>query len=207
MGQFSTEEGFITVVDIPLVLASSTPSSSVQASVVPVPGFSSNGLSPPVGMMPFDDHSPENSLSCDPYPLSSEQLDKPGSEDILITGSLSEIGTHDIGKWGEESAPPMHSSASSCMMESSPEHARREGAGLSAGTADSNSLPQRIEKEWYHHEEEGEEGSQALDEAFSQGKRNHTQLQKTQRKSLEALTRLPLSDQEPSLVCVVCVCV
>lgn len=182
-GQFSTDEGFITVVDIPITLGST----SGQAAVSAVTGLSSNGLSPPVGMVPFDDHScsQENSLSCDPFPISSEQVIKHGADDILISGSLSEIGTHEIAKW-EGSAPPPHGG--------SPDRGRN-GFG--------NTMPDAIDKEWYRSTEEEAlyVAPQAGSQEASQGKGRGTHLLKKEHKSLEALTRIQLSDQEPVVGC------
>ena len=111
-GQFSTEDGFITVVDIPLVLG--------------VAVFPSNGSSPPVGMVPFDAHSgsQENSLSFDQYP-------QHGTDDLLIVGSLSEIGTHETTKW---EANPLPNNSSH----------HRNGIDES----------QSQDKEWYQQDEE-----------------------------------------------------
>ena len=148
---------------------------------------STNGLSPPVGMVPFDDHScsQENSLSCDPYPLSTEQ-DKHGADDILIMGSLSEIGTHDLHKWEGSGPPP-------------------DENGCSGG---SGTVPQAIDKDWYRNTEEdllypspgAQEGGVSDDHALTPGaNRRAAQIQRKERKTLEALTRL--SDQEPAMVC------
>ncbi len=86
----TTEDSRVEVVDIPLLFGAAH-------------GLSSNGLSPPVGLMPFNDHvgSQENSLSCDQFSLSCDQArgsESHGHDDILIMGSLSEIGTHGMPK-------------------------------------------------------------------------------------------------------------
>lgn len=154
------------MVDIPLVFGPSA--------------VSPNGVSPPVGMIPFDAHSgsQENSLSCDQYPLS---CDKHGADDILIMGSLSEIGTREISKWGDRDPLPTVSS-----VDMSPNSAHHNG--LVAG------------KEWYQQAEEDlyspPQDHSLLQEGVvsslsgSQTSSRTGQSRKKNQKSLEALTRI-----------------
>ncbi len=182
-GQFSTDEGLITVQDIPIILRPKSPSAAV---------VSSNGLSPPVGMMPFVEHSPtsqDNSLSCDlsaglgvgPPAVPALPAGKPGTEDILIMGSLSEIGTHEVGKWGGGSS-----------LDHSPNnahHHQRSGEGLEFASEGSHT---HIDKEWYCHDEmympPGNEDSSLQKPNSSQSSDSHATSSRRNRKSLETLT-------------------
>lgn len=147
------------MVDIPLILGSTS--------------LSSNGLSPPVGMVPFDAHSgsQENSLSCDPYTLSG---DKHGTDDILIMGSLSEIGTRENSNWAEDTD----------QLRSPPSNAHHNG--LAAG------------KEWYQQDEEEDLSPPPHDGrgSSSETSNNTAQSKQQSRKSLEALTRISSFDEE-----------
>lgn len=168
-----------------------------------------NGLSHPVGMVPFDDHSgsQENLSSCDHYPLSNDQ-DKHGNDDILIMGSLSEIGTHEITKWEEEPPAILNSSSSGLLQNFPNAHYTRNGLGFNANSEECDVVPQHIDKDWYRHEDEVLHSSSSLVQSLQDDERvsSHDSLsqasegrkhKRKERKSLEALTRIASSDQEP----------
>ena len=199
--------------DIRIVLSPQSPSSSADATATAPTGLSSNGLSPPIGMMPFLDHSPDNSLSCE---LSAgvgmgagmgaglPTTTKPAADDILIMGSLSEIGTHEVGKWGEEeSSLPLHSGSSGTSLQHSPNGAHH-GEGEGSHT--------HIDKDWYCHDESEERGRAYLPPGSDQrvqlqsDKRNSSSQSSDGKHSSSRRNDKPAS--QVSLVCVcVCVCV
>lgn len=205
-GQFNTDDGLITVVDIPLILGSN---SSVALTL--------NGISPPVGMVPFDDDhsgSQENFLSYEQFPLSSDQ-DKHGPDDILIMGSLSEIGTHENTKW-EETSPLQNRSSTGSLHQAgrAPHDVCHNGNRLDSGAAVPNSkaIHEDIDKDWYRHNDEklvyssphqhqhqlshvhSSSSSITNHNQLSQDSDHNSLLKKKGRKSLEALTRIG-SDQ------------
>lgn len=156
-------------------------------------------------MIPFDAHSDsqDNSLSCDQFAV----LDDKRADDILIMGSLSEIGIHEIGKWEEEGPLTNGSSVGSL-------HQLENGnvLELSTGASDPAAMCHGIDKEWYQHDEgagiyppaahdqsASSEGRSFYDRLSQPSDTQHhtTQQKKKNRKSLEALTRI---DQEPSVV-------
>ena len=146
-------------------------------------------------MMPFVDHSPtsqNNSLSCELLagvgvgPVAPLPASKPATDDILIMGSLSEIGTHEVGKWGDESFP-RHSGSS---LEHSPNNAHHHsGDRLEFASEGSRT---HIDKEWYCRGEEelymplGNEESSLQPEKPNSSQSSGSS--RRNRKSLEALT-------------------
>ena len=146
-------------------------------------------------MVPFDD-SQDNSLSCDQFAV----LDDKQADDILIMGSLSEIGTHEIGKW--EGGRPLADGSSVGSLH------QLENGNVSTDAP----VTMCHDKEWYHHDEGvGHYPPAAHDQSslseersiydhLSQPETHTTQQKKKNRKSLEALTRIGSFDQEPSVV-------
>jgi hypothetical protein len=123
-----------------------------------------------MGLVPFDAHSDsqENSLSCDPFTLSN---DRHGADDILIIGSLSEIGTHDNSKWDD----PLPNTSSLNQLEASAETGKEwyqdeEGEGVSLPPHNQDSL------------------SGSTQEKAPQTDTTHSK--QLSQKSLEALTRI-----------------
>ena len=149
-GDFSNEEGLISVVDIPFILGNKTTGGPLAAT----------SLSPPIGMVPFDDHSAsqENSLSCDL---------KQSDEDLLISGTLNQISSRK-GNGCEDIVGSHHDNASSngslqqLQNDSSlPSHS--EGALNQFASTE----PDGVDKEWYRR---GSEDGY-LDFSLGQGKR------------------------------------
>lgn len=140
----------------------------------------SNGLSPPMGMMPFDAHSggsQENSLSCDPYLSLSAGGRPPGTDDSLITCSLSEIGAN----WHGDDDPLPNSSPLG-RLGTSPNSARHNGLGSSSAG-----------KEWYEEEggySPGRGGDQSLSGSQDFDKKHR--ITQAKDKSLEALGSFPM---------------
>ena len=97
-------------------------------------------------MVPFDDEaeSQENSLSCEPYSLSCDPT--LGNDDILIMGSLSEIGTREMAKWRVGVPPP--------IADGSPNHTHQNGNGLEFPSAALNLGTENVDKEWYCHDDD-----------------------------------------------------
>lgn len=100
-GVTNTDDGEVVVQDTPLLLGSSLPGHTQP----PHPSSSSvfkqqqpPASSPPVGLMLFVDHtgSQDNSQSCEQEQLSCDETNK--TDDLLIMGSLLEIGGGDRGE-------------------------------------------------------------------------------------------------------------
>lgn len=122
--------------------------------------------------------------------MGSVPASKPGPEDILILGSLSEIGTQEVGKWEDDASLPLQSDSS--LSASHPPI----GSGLEYPSSNSHN---HIDKAWYCHDEEEEElymppGNE--ESSLQPDKPNSSQSSSSSRrnrKSLEALTTLTTS--------------
>lgn len=217
MGQFNTEEGLITVADIPLLLSSgpSLTDGSGQLS------GGANGLLPPSGMVPFEDHSgsQENEIS-DHFSLSYDRVTN-GNEDLLIIGSLSEIGTNERDpRWtvGEVAGSSVDSLQQLHQLGEVPSDHHESEASADEDSVDekwyhdddedySNEAPEVRSQPMEVHKSEGESSSMAALDELSQGSERQShitpmgpiKIKKKGRKSLEALTRIS-SDKEPITV-------